>query len=549
MADLMTGEIKIKQKGAKKTTSAISNSFKKIAATAITLYGVKKAFDFISGAIKSANEQLKINALMSASISNSYGLQGEELNELTNSYINYSTQMAYSSKFYDEEIAKSMQLSVNMGVQQDQMKRVTQVIIDMSTALDMDLKSATRYVNLALGGQVSMLKRYGVELDATGDIVEQLSDKFGGMGKAAMESGANSLQYLKKAVIDLKEGLGIGIIQSSFFQETMEAMTDSVTDNALTMEEKTIQATKNFMENIRTFVDGLVIGIYTVVGNIQNVLVGFVSGAIAMLATGMDNLRKAIMQIPVEVFQFLGEGALAARDAISGNMTSAIVTLKQTSREIATIKGDILSTRDALRESSIDRIVEVETEIETQENLATSIINTNNQIARSSGTTTQRVLADLEKVADKVADSINGIINLTKKNLNSLKGKADEIMSGTASKLMEDATTTGTDVGMTLGQNIFSSLEAMSGKGNTEVMDIIWKFMKSLIKMALDKFMDTVSGGLWGFVGGLVGSLFGVGEVAGGGAMVVNNINAMDVESFREYNYSYGQQSELQGWL
>ncbi len=549
MADLMTGSIKIQEKGAKAATSSVSNSFKKMVAAGAALYGLKKTFDFFAGAVKDATTQLQLNAQINAQLAGNLGLEGENLAAATQSILAYSSAKAYQVSLYDEEITKIAGMLTVRAEDEEQLKQLTNLTIDYMAVSGKSWETASRDMIKALDGQDRMMSQY-LDTSTEGlDLTDRMETAFGGLAETMYNQGGAAFENINKLMADTKEGFGMGITQSGLFQDAISILADGASDSAASMSEIVGEKVRTFINNLKLFVDSLVSGVLVAVGTAEEYVVHFVGYIIRQLGNAFRLLREQMLKIPIEIFQAMGEGALKFREAIEGGIANTAATLIKAGSDLEGYESSVLSLGHSLQETAVEGEV-ANSMLETSyEDLETVVTNTNNQIARSSGTTTQRVLADLEKVADKVAGSINGIINLTKKNLNSLKWKADEIMSGTASKLMEDATTTGTDVGMTLGQNIFSSLEAMSGKGNTEVMDIIWKFMKSLIKMALDKFMDTVSGGLWGFVGGLVGSLFGAGEVAGGGAMVVNNINAMDVESFREYNYSYGQQSELQGWL
>ena len=118
--------------------------------------------------------------------------------------------------FGDEATISAMALLQNLGdLSQRGIERVTPLIQDMATALNMDLNAAASLVGKTLGSSTNALTRYGVEVDMSGSksdklasVIEALESKFGGAAIAAGDTATGAFVKLDNAMGDLKEAGG-----------------------------------------------------------------------------------------------------------------------------------------------------------------------------------------------------------------------------------------------------------------------------------------------------------------------------------------------------
>src|SRR5690606_28580982 len=82
----------------------------------------------------------------------------------------------------------------------------------------------------ALNGETTVFRRYGLEIDATRDVLEQLTERFRGASKAGTTAG----QALAKAWGDFKEEFGAALLNVSEGESALDGLTRVIrhmTDN------------------------------------------------------------------------------------------------------------------------------------------------------------------------------------------------------------------------------------------------------------------------------------------------------------------------------
>jgi len=178
-------------------------------------------------AIANADTQAKAEAKVQTAIKATGNAAGFSLDQ----FKQMATEFQNITLFGDETILNDVttRLLSFTNITGDNFKRTQSIILDMATALEMDLGSATTQLGKALSDPItklSSLSRAGVTfteeqekmiktMAKAGDvagaqtvILDALEKKFGGQAKAAAQSGVGALQQLKNAWGDFLEMLG-----------------------------------------------------------------------------------------------------------------------------------------------------------------------------------------------------------------------------------------------------------------------------------------------------------------------------------------------------
>lgn len=135
--------------------------------------------------------------------------------ELSEEMIALSEAMAQASLYADDAILNVIAKLTAAGAKKEDIARLTQAVLDLSTLMDRDLNRATQAFTLALNGEVGALKAAGVQLDETttatqqfNSALEQIEKKAGGQAQEAVKGLAGEVNQLAKDWDAAKEASG-----------------------------------------------------------------------------------------------------------------------------------------------------------------------------------------------------------------------------------------------------------------------------------------------------------------------------------------------------
>ena len=429
-------------------------------------------------------------------------------------------------------------------------------------------------------------------------LLDELQVEYGGVAEAIGNSLPGKIDKATAAWADFKRLLGESIIETNTFGDTLDSVTKVSESSALSqtadwklfltglidgftsLTTVIVAAFKIAWDVIDLFYKTIMNAWVVVFSGISDFIKNLVSVTKAGFTTMITSIKIGMMEMldwvsshtgvmgekMLSTFGLTAEGIkiqiedirkvnLEARTEFSKswdwsgvNLTSGHL-VEEIKLSFGTIGRDI----DAIKIAATDLFTGI-----NYEPVVDEIISGNDEIVNSSDNTTREITKNLntiEKAHTKVGRSIENRFYKVIKNI-------DETViagvSGIANKVLEDTSSpvNAFTIGERVGASFMQGLQSISNKSsNKEVKETIWAFVKSLMKIAMNQIIGMLSGG--GLVGGIVSSLIGgigsmFGFSTGGGdqqVAVVNNINTLDVQSFREYNYSYNQQAELQSWL
>lgn len=190
----------------------LKTSVKGLAGAFLPLLAVQGAFDFITSSVSAFNE----SAEAAARLENA--LQG---NTAAIERMNAQAEQLSQQSLFDDDAITNAQAQLALYTDNaDAIERLMPLIIDLSAAKGMDLKTATDQVGKALAGEAGELKALGLEFEKNATAADRLAavqallqDKVGGAGKAAAESGTGPWTVLGNKFGNLMESIG-GIVVS-----------------------------------------------------------------------------------------------------------------------------------------------------------------------------------------------------------------------------------------------------------------------------------------------------------------------------------------------
>ena len=178
-------------------------------------------------ALQNADTQAKAETKVATALKSTGNQVGYNLDQLKA----YASELQSKTIFGDETILNDVttRLLAFTNITGENFKRTQQIVLDMSTALEMDLGSAATMLGKALDdpiGKMSALSRAGInftdeqktmvkQLVETGEtakaqtiILDALEQKFGGQAEAAAKVGMGALKQLKNSWGDFLEQIG-----------------------------------------------------------------------------------------------------------------------------------------------------------------------------------------------------------------------------------------------------------------------------------------------------------------------------------------------------
>lgn len=288
---------------------------------------------YISNSIEAERVETQLNAVL-RSTQHAAGLTAIELK-------NMASEMQMLTAFGDEEVLSMQNILLTFkNIKGDAFRQTTMAVLDLSTAMGMDLKSAAIQVGKALNDPktgLTMLQRVGItfsesqkkvikDLVQTGKVAEaqkvilkELESQFGGSAKAVTNSFGGALAQLKNKFGDLFE-----INATGEFGEMTTAVKELTT--ALDTE-----AVKDFAQEIGKLIAGGITkateGLQLMAENVDTLKTAF-GGLMAMkIGSWLGGIHGALLGLSAYT---LGKGAY---DFIKNDQAQAKITMDMLRRE------------------------------------------------------------------------------------------------------------------------------------------------------------------------------------------------------------------------
>ena len=166
--------------------------------------------------------------------------QGFTTDFVSKRYQDLSESLSQSTRFSRSAIEETITTLVNLGnVGPDQMDKVTRATLNLATITGRDLPAAALIMSKAAEGNLTQLKRWGIQLDENKTKSEQydqllqiLSTRFGSAATEDVKNFSGAQAQLGNAIHEALAALGDFVIKSPAVQSAMAGMTKSALDFA-----------------------------------------------------------------------------------------------------------------------------------------------------------------------------------------------------------------------------------------------------------------------------------------------------------------------------
>lgn len=287
-----------------KNTSIASQTFSNFTAN-ILAKGAIEAFNIASGAAKTffntmvvdgikafQEEEDAINRLNSAL--RAHGLLSKENSD---ALLAQASALQATTKFADDQVISVQALLANLtSLSSDGIQTATKATLDLSTAMSIDLESAARLVGKAAEGNVSALKKYGIEVKAGvtdsetfANTLKLLQDRFGGASEAAQKTFSGALANVGNTFGDLQETFGSLVAQNPVVIEALNALS------------KLFQFVKQTVEENRASLSDFIGDMVALASNVIPIVInGF-----DFIQTALSNIGGAFNFVSSEISKFI----------------------------------------------------------------------------------------------------------------------------------------------------------------------------------------------------------------------------------------------------
>lgn len=233
-------EIALKQFQANiKNTDKTWEIFKGNLAASFTMAGLSKAgqavLNFAKETVAAAAEAEQSSKNLSIALQN-VGLTSEETFKDLTAFADGLEQVSqYSAQAIQDTIGLTAQLTT---LDKDGIKQATQATVDLASALNLDLKTATDLMIKGINGQTSAFRKYGLEVQAGSNTTQTFANileataKFQGAAEKQTHTFAGAQIQLSNAYGKIYEEIGKLITQNPVIVSGMKSLIEVFTNTA-----------------------------------------------------------------------------------------------------------------------------------------------------------------------------------------------------------------------------------------------------------------------------------------------------------------------------
>ena len=288
---------------------------------------VKKGFELLSSAIENVSEFLKgaveqaiesENAITSLNIALSNS--GQFSSQAVKGLKDYADGIQETTKFSADAVLSSLSLLSSITkLDSEGLKKAQTSAIDLASAFNVDLETATVAVAKSFEGGTIKIKGFKIEADNTKTgsenlaiAIKKINDQFGGSAASSVLTYSGATTQLKNTYDDFLSTVGKVITQNPVLITTIKFIT-------LAMEELKISADKNSS----TFSGSLSKAFIAITGFASDLVLGL--GIVTTYLQLLGQSAVVVFQSILTPFRLLSNAIPILFDAISGFQPNALI--------------------------------------------------------------------------------------------------------------------------------------------------------------------------------------------------------------------------------
>ena len=215
-------DAKMNAKDAINNSNNLTGNLKQMAVqtikTVVAFQTLKKGIEFFTKSVKMAMEQQDIYIDLATSVE----LTGKSFEDAENSLKGLFSELQATTEYGDTDSAKMLNNLIDLTGDYETSVKHLPLVLDMASTSLFSAESASRYLGMALAGNIEMLGRYIPELKASNNeqlktmttaektayAMELLQSKFGGTASKQMDSTTKQLTQMLNYWGDIRESIG-----------------------------------------------------------------------------------------------------------------------------------------------------------------------------------------------------------------------------------------------------------------------------------------------------------------------------------------------------
>lgn len=320
------------EKKAKSLGGALQVALGTFASTAVTkglslaADGFRTLTDFISSSVDaSAESEAALKRLEIA-----LGQTGQLSKETLVSFQDFAAQIQATTAFEDDLVISNIALIQSLArLDSEGLKRATNAALDLSTALGIDLETASRVVAKAAEGNTAALGKLGIEFEkgstnaqTFSNVLSTIEQRFGGAAQAQVKTFAGTITQLSNIWGDLKENIGAAITQNPAVIAAFGVLRDTVISLSKAISTAfgavSQDATANFFRLIFDGAAAVTVSL-DAIGRIATASVEVALAAIRLLALGLTTPVAATLEL-LSLIPGIGEAFKGAAEVATAEV-------------------------------------------------------------------------------------------------------------------------------------------------------------------------------------------------------------------------------------
>jgi hypothetical protein len=277
-------------------------------------------------------------------LNRSLAASGRFTEKASQDFQNFASSLQNTSTFGDEVILQNAALIQSLGnLDQQGLKRATQAAADLSSALGIDLRTASQLVGKAAAGEIGSFSRFGLVIKKGKDNAETFSNtlkalegRFSGAASARLNTFEGQLERVSNAFGDIFEGGFAGALtKSSVALAVLKTIGDEFTKLA-------VSASKVNLDDIFTINNIIAFG--TALNEFVIAPLELVFNAAKIIFNGINTIVAGSVALIGQKVGFIGD--LLNKIGVDNGLTQAFQTFRESSAEVFT--GVALDTQESV---------------------------------------------------------------------------------------------------------------------------------------------------------------------------------------------------------
>ena len=246
------------------------------------------------------------------------------------SFQDFATQIQATTAYEDDLVISNIALIQSLTkLDNEGLKRATEAALNLSSALGIDLDSASRIIGKAAEGSTAALGKLGVQFQkgstdaiAFSNVLSSIEERFGGAAQAQAKTFSGAVTQLSNVWGGLKENVGSALTENKAVIALFQTLKTVIIDVSKSLSEAFGSTNQDAIANIfRLLFDGAAIAVISVDAVIRTfqILFNSILGGIRVIALAFTAPIAAVFELASKI-PIIGEVVKNTADSTTGEV-------------------------------------------------------------------------------------------------------------------------------------------------------------------------------------------------------------------------------------